>query len=89
MAHRGFLIGTRPTMAAEAARHTPWTFAPARSTFRRRRESPRAQGSGPRTLDGDVIASGPVTQAATFLRGFDVAFSNEKDHHLGSLEALD
>jgi hypothetical protein len=44
------------------------------------------QGSGPRTLDGEVIFAGPVTQAAAFLRGFDVAFSDEHDHHLGSLE---
>ncbi len=43
-------------------------------------------GSGPRTDEGDVIFTGPVTQAAAFLRGFDVAFSGNNDHHLGSLE---
>jgi hypothetical protein len=35
----------------------------------------RFKGSGPRTDRGEVIFSAPVTQAAAFLRGFDVAFS--------------
>ena len=43
-------------------------------------------GSGPRTLDSEVVFSGPVDQAAAFLRGFDVAFSGNNDHHLGFLE---
>ncbi|MGD9960738.1 hypothetical protein [Nocardioides sp.] len=44
------------------------------------------RGSGPRAEDGEVIFTGPVAQAAAFLRGFDVAFSGNNDHHLGSLE---
>jgi hypothetical protein len=47
----------------------------------------RFRGSGPRTDRGEVIYSTPVTQAAAFLRGFDVAFSKPAgDHHLGKLE---
>jgi hypothetical protein len=46
----------------------------------------RFKGSGPRTETEEVIFSGPVTQAAAFLRGFDVAFSPRDDHHLGNLE---
>ncbi len=46
----------------------------------------RFKGSGPRTDTGEVIFAGPVTQAAAFLRGFDVAFSPRNDHHLGKLE---
>jgi hypothetical protein len=46
----------------------------------------RFKGSGPRTDRGEVIFSGSVTQAAAFLRGFDVAFSPRDDHHLGKLE---
>lgn len=44
------------------------------------------RGSGPRERTREVIFSAPVTQAAAMLRGFDVAFSNRSDHHLGSLE---
>ena len=44
------------------------------------------KGSGPRSDTAEVIFSGPVTQAAAFLRGFDVAFSPRDDHHLGKLE---
>jgi len=44
------------------------------------------RGSGPRTDSEEVIFSGPVTQAAAFLRGFDVAFSPRNDHHMGKLE---
>ena len=43
------------------------------------------RGSGPRTDIQEVIFPGPVTQAAAFLRGFDVAFSPRDDHHLGKL----
>lgn len=46
----------------------------------------RFKGSGPRTDRGEVVFSAPVTQAAAFLRGFDVAFSPRDDHHLGRLE---
>lgn len=44
------------------------------------------RGSGPRTERREVVFAGPVTQAAAFLSGFDVAFSNNDDHHLGNLE---
>ncbi len=46
----------------------------------------RHRHSGPRSDRGEVIFSGPVTQAAALLRGFDVAFSPRNDHHLGNLE---
>lgn len=46
----------------------------------------RFKGSGPRTDTEEVIFPAPVTQAAAFLRGFDVAFSPRDDHHLGKLE---
>lgn len=46
----------------------------------------RHRGSGPQTRLGEVIFSGPVTQATAFLRGFDVGFSPRDDHHLGNLE---
>lgn len=46
----------------------------------------RLRGSGPQTAVQEVIFNAPVTQAAAFLRGFDVAFSPRDDHHLGKLE---
>jgi hypothetical protein len=46
----------------------------------------RHRGDGPRNLTTEVIFSGPVTQAAAMLRGFDVGFSPRDDHHLGNLE---
>lgn len=46
----------------------------------------RHRGSGPRTSLGEVIFSGPVTQATALLRGFDVGFSPRDDHHLGNLD---
>lgn len=46
----------------------------------------RFRGSGPRTALGEVIFPAPVSQAAVFLRGFDVGFSPRDDHHLGNLE---
>jgi len=46
----------------------------------------RLEGSGPREDRQEVVFSGPVTQAAAFLKGFDVAFSDENDHELGNLE---
>jgi hypothetical protein len=46
----------------------------------------RFKGSGPRNERDEVVFSAPVTQAAAFLRGFDVAFSPRDDHHLGKLE---
>jgi hypothetical protein len=46
----------------------------------------RLRGSGPRTSLGEVIFSGPVSQATAFLRGFDVGFSPRDDHHLGNLD---
>jgi hypothetical protein len=48
----------------------------------------RFKGSGPRTTRAEVIFSGPVTQAAAFLRGFDVAFSPRNDHNFGELDVL-
>lgn len=46
----------------------------------------RFRGSGPRTDTEEIIFSAPVTQAAAFLRGFDISFSPRDDHHLGKLE---
>ncbi len=46
----------------------------------------RHKGSGPRTQSDEVVFSGPVTQAAGFIKGFDVAFSPDDDHHLGKLD---
>jgi hypothetical protein len=46
----------------------------------------RHKNSGPRSDTAEVIFSGPVTQAAAMLRGFDVGFSPRDDHHLGNLE---
>lgn len=46
----------------------------------------RFRGSGPRTDRAEVVFPGPVTQAAAFVQGFDVAFSPRDDHHLGQLE---
>lgn len=44
------------------------------------------KGSGPRTIEREVVFSGPVTQATAMLRGFDVSFSPRNDHHLGQLD---
>jgi hypothetical protein len=46
----------------------------------------RLEGSGPRDDRREVVFSGPVTQAAAFLKGFDVSFSPRDDHHLGNLD---
>jgi hypothetical protein len=46
----------------------------------------RHRHSGPRSDTAEVVFSGPVTQAAAILRGFDVSFSPRSDHHLGNLE---
>lgn len=46
----------------------------------------RLKGSGPRSLRSEVIFTTAVTQAAAFLKGFDVSFSPRDDHHLGNLE---
>lgn len=46
----------------------------------------RLRGSGPRSSRNEVTFSAPVSQAAAFLKGFDVAFSPRNDHHLGNLE---
>ncbi len=46
----------------------------------------RLKGSGPRSARNEVVFTGPVTQAAAFIKGFDVGFSPRKDHHLGNLE---
>lgn len=46
----------------------------------------RHRGSGPRSDDAEVIFSAPVSQAVAILRGFDVGFSPQDDHHLGNLE---
>ena len=46
----------------------------------------RHRHTGPRSDVAEVIFSGPVSQAAAILRGFDVGFSPRDDHHLGNLE---
>lgn len=46
----------------------------------------RLKGSGPRNARNEVLFPSAITQAAAFLKGFDVAFSPRDDHHLGNIE---
>jgi hypothetical protein len=45
-----------------------------------------AAGSGPQQARETLSFSNPVSQAVAVLNGFEVAFSEHKDHHLGRLQ---